>query len=184
MLTAAELGQYIDQRLTMAAFRLELLASYNVESERQEYERFLRGEPVTAMAKRRPWLDRLRAEAQAGIRNQRVHVLRTPLTPYLRFECGWGYFHNAAAGEDIRIIDLAEQALPAGLPEHDFWLIDDRHAITMHYSDDGQFLGAEPAAPGALPTYQRGRDVALAAAEPFGAWWQRHTEEWREHGAV
>lgn len=91
MLTETELGQYIDQRLTKAAFRLELLASYNVESERPDYKRFLRGEPVAPMANRRPWLDRLHAEAQAGMGNQRVHVLRTLLTPLpqVRVRVGW-----------------------------------------------------------------------------------------------
>lgn len=184
MLTEAELGRYIDERLTRSAFRLELLDRYDAESERADFGRFLQGEPVSSLAQRRPWLDRLRTEAQAGILNQRVHVLRTPLTDYLRFECEWGYACNADAGEDIRIIDLAERPLPPGLPDHDFWLIDDRHAIRMHYSDGGRFLGAEPADPGDLPRYQRARAAVLACAEPFGSWWRRHTEEWREHRAA
>lgn len=184
MLTEAELGKYIDDRLTRSAFRLELLARYDAESERERFGQFLQGEPMSSLAQRRPWLDRLRAEAQAGILNQRVHVLRTPLTAYLRFECEWGYAYNADAGEDIRIIDLTERPLPAELPDHDFWLIDDSHPIRMHYSDDGQFLGAEPAYPGELPCYQRARAALLAGAEPFGSWWRRHTEEWREHRAA
>jgi hypothetical protein len=60
-----------------------------------------------------------------------------------------------------------------------FWLIDDRHVIRMHYDDDGWYLGAEPVDDAELPRYRRARDVAVAAAEPFAAWWSRHPEEWR-----
>jgi Family of unknown function (DUF6879) len=182
VLTENELGTYIDERLTRSAFRLELRDLYDTESERPDFARFLRGEPITPQAQRRPWLDRLRAEAEAGILNQRVHVLRTPLTDYLRFEAEWGYVYNAAAGEDIRIIDLADRPLPAGLTDHDFWLVDDTYPIRMLYSSDGRFTGAEPVTdPG---PYQRTRAAAIAASEPFTSWWRRHTEEWRDHRAA
>jgi hypothetical protein len=183
VLTESELGAYIDARLTRTAYRLELLDRYDAASERDDLAWYLQGDPAAPMAQRRPWLDRLRAEAQSGIVNQRVHVLRTPLTDYLRFECEWGYVFNSRAGEDILILDLAERDAPAGLPDHDYWLIDDAHAIRMHYHD-GRFVGADPAAPADLLLYQRARAAATAAAEPFATWWQRHTEEWRDHRAA
>ena len=179
MLDAAELGRYIDERLTRSAFRLELLDSYEVNDDGDDFARYLRGEPDPTPERKQPWLARLRREHQAGILNQRVHVLSTPLTDYLRYECEWGYQPNAAAGEDIRIVDLTEQAPPDDIVDHDFWLIDDRHAIRMHYDDRGRFLGAESAAEGQLPRYQRAREAALIAAEPFTAWWARHPEEHR-----
>jgi hypothetical protein len=179
VLTAPELGEYIDARLTRSAFRLELLDAYDVEADGGDYERFLRGEPSPTLARKQPWLDRLRREAAAGILNHRVHVLRTPLTDYLRYECEWGYSPNSAAGEDIRILDLAERPRPEGLVDHDFWLIDDRHAIRMYYDASGRYLGAEPVEDPA--PYRRARDAAVTAAEPFPAWWARHCEEWREH---
>jgi hypothetical protein len=172
-----ELGEWIDARLTRSAYRLELLDRYDADSEREAFARFLRGEP--SMAERRPWLARIRAESQSGIVNQRVHVLSTPLTDYLRFEAAWGYAHNSAAGEDIRIIDLSERPAPAGLPDHDYWLIDDAHVIRMHYDDAGRFTGADPVDPAELPVYQQAKAMALAAAEPFGTWWARHREEHR-----
>jgi hypothetical protein len=51
-------------------------------------------------------------------------VLRTPLGPYLRYECEWGYAYNVQVGKDIRILDLAETPEPPGLVDHDFWLVD------------------------------------------------------------
>jgi len=184
MLTAAELGQYIDARLSRSAFRLELLDRYDVESDGGDFARYLRGEPGPTPERKQPWLDRLAAERRAGILNHRVHVLRRPLTPYLAYECEWGYAPNVAAGEDVRILDLSERARPEGLVDHDFWLIDNMHAIRMCYAGDGRFLGAEPVDESHLPRYQQARDAALAAAELFTAWWSRHTEEWRANRAA
>jgi hypothetical protein len=181
VLDAAELGRYIDERLTQSAFRLELLDSYEVEADGDDFARYLRGEPDPTVERKQPWLDRLRREREAGILNQRVHVLSTPLTDYLRYECEWGYGPNAAAGEDIRIVDLTERAAPSGLVDHDFWLIDDRYAIRMHYDAEGRFLGAEPIAEAQLPRYQRAREAAVAAGEPLAVWWARHPEEHRFH---
>jgi hypothetical protein len=182
VLTAPELGDYINSHLTRSAWRLELLDRYDVESDGGDYERFLRGEPEPTMERKRPWLEHLRREREAGILRHRVHILRTPLTDYLRYECEWGYLLNTAAGEGIRILDLTDRPAPSGIPDHDFWLIDDRHAIRMHYDEAGRFLGAD-IADDAAP-YQRARSAAVAASEPFADWWDRHREEWREYRAA
>ncbi|MGH3929687.1 MAG: DUF6879 family protein [Pseudonocardiaceae bacterium] len=57
-------------------------------------------------------LDQLRAGTAAGRQWRRVHVLRSPLNDYLCYECEWCYTYNVAAGEDVRILDVAET--PAG----------------------------------------------------------------------
>jgi hypothetical protein len=181
MLSAAQLGTYIDQRLTRTAFRLEVLDRYDVESDGDDFAHYLRGEPSPTPERKQPWLDRLRHEHRVGILNHRVHILRTPLTDYLRYECEWGYAPNAEAGEDIRILDLAERALPDGLVDHDFWLIDDRCAVRMHYDGLGRFIGAEPVEDNKVPRYRQARDAAVAAAEAFVTWWARHPEEWRQN---
>jgi hypothetical protein len=184
VLTAAELDAYIGDRLTRSAFRLELLDHYNVETDGGDFRRYLRGEPAPTPERKQPWLDRLRRDRAAGILRRRVHVLSTPLTDYLRYECEWGYAPNVAAGEDISIVDLAERPRPEGLVDHDFWLIDDRHAIRMHYDERGRFLGAEPLDEAQLPRYRRARDSSGATAEPFTSWWERHPEEWRRNRAA
>ncbi|MGH3714734.1 MAG: DUF6879 family protein [Micromonosporaceae bacterium] len=181
MLTAAELLTYIDTRLTSRVFRLELLDRYEVESDGGDFARYLRGDPAPAPERKQPWLDRLAAAQKAGIHNQRVHVLATPLTDYLRYECEWGYAWNVRAGEDIRIIDTSEHPVPELPVDHDFWLIDDRHAVVMHYDMDGRFLGAEPESPA---PYLIARDRLEAASESFQAWWARHPEEWRANRAA
>ncbi|TQN32917.1 hypothetical protein FHX37_2905 [Haloactinospora alba] len=182
MLTASELGDYIESRLTRSAFRLEVLDRYEVAADGGDFARYLAGEPDPDYERKQPWLDQLTAEYEAGILNHRVHVLRTPLSDYLRYECEWGYLLNARAGEEIHIIDLAEQPEPEGLVDHDFWLVDDRYGLRMYYSPEGRFHGAEPVDD--IVSYQYARDAALAAAQPFERWWNRHPEEWRANQPV
>ncbi|MGW9210144.1 DUF6879 family protein [Embleya sp. NPDC055664] len=95
----------------------------------------------------------------------RVHVLKSPLTDYFWFELGWGYPGNIAAGEDIRILDVAEKVV-SDLPGHDFWIFDDSRVYRMHYTDGGQFLGAAPQAHESLERYRNYRDTALFQASP------------------
>ncbi len=178
MLTAGELGAYIDERLTRSAFRLEALPQYLVDSDGDDFKRFLAGETAPTPERKLPWLRRLTSEAAAGIHNHRVQAVRRPLTDYLRFEAEWGHAYSAAAGEDIRILDLTDIPTPGWLGEHDFWLIDDTHPIQMHYDESGRFLGAD-AVPELLDTYRHTRDAAIAAAEPFVLWWTNHPEEHR-----
>jgi hypothetical protein len=184
VLSVTQLGEYIDARLSRSAFRLELLDHYDVGSDGQDLARFLRGDPAPSFERKRAWLDRLRRERAAGILNQRVHVLSAPLTDYLRYECEWGYVLNARAGEEIYIVDTSEQPMPAIAVDHDFWLIDDLHAIAMSYDSSGRYRCAEPVDAAGLPAYRQARDELLAAAEPFTAWWSRHPQEWREHHAA
>ena len=75
--------------------------------------------------------------------------------------------------ELVRVIDLAQSPLPpelAHIPE-DFWLIDGREVVAMHYEPDGQFRAAE-----ILPTQQvakhcKAAEVAWELGEDFLVWW-------------
>lgn len=159
------------------AFRLETLDTYTSASDGGDVARYLAGEPAPDPERKERWLSQLRAERAQGRIRQRVHVLASPIGPYLRYECEWGYAPNVEAGEDVRILDLAERPRPPALDvDHDFWLINDQHAYRMHYDASGRFTAAEVAGPGDLPRYLAARDAALAAAEPFTGWWQRHPE--------
>ncbi|KUL54776.1 hypothetical protein ADL22_02435 [Streptomyces sp. NRRL F-4489] len=150
------------------AFRLETLAEYDVEEEREEISRFLAGEDMGPDWSDNPWV---RAMTDKGKQVSRVHVLTSPLTDYLRYELA-AYPGNIKAGESIGIIDLAEQAV-TGLPDHDFWLFDDSRVYRMHYTENGAFLGAEPLPAEKLGAYQGYRDLALARAVPFADYWER-----------
>jgi hypothetical protein len=177
MLDAPQLGELIRSTFTRDAFRLETLDAYDVGDDGQDVARYLRGEPEPDPERKGAWLARLRAERIVGKVRQRVHVLSGPLSDYLRYECEWGYLPNVAAGEDVRILDLAEQARAASLAvDHDFWLLDDQVIVRMHYDPRHRFVGADVLAGSELSRYRAARDAALNAAEPFTSYWERHPE--------
>ncbi|GAA0306040.1 hypothetical protein GCM10010302_50880 [Streptomyces polychromogenes] len=168
MLNAEEFGRLFEA-FERTAFRLEMLSVYSVEDEHEEFERFLAGGDMGPDWDDNPWV---RSMTDKGKQVSRVHVLRSPLTDYLRYELA-AYPGNIAAGETIGIIDLSEQAV-TGLPDHDFWLFDDQDVYRMHYTPEGAFTGAELLPAHRLAEYQDYRDRALAEAVPFADYRERH----------
>ncbi|MFD5089412.1 DUF6879 family protein [Amycolatopsis thailandensis] len=123
---------------TNRAYRLETLQSYGSPDEDAAYAAFLAGVDFDLDPENDWWVtDVVRPAAAAGRSMSRVHVVREPLTDYLRYELTWAYAPNVDAGEDVRIIPLAaNDPWPADLPEnHDYWLLDDR-LYEMVYADD------------------------------------------------
>jgi hypothetical protein len=154
------------------AFRLETLPSYSVGSEQVEYETFLATGKLS-IPDDDPWLARLRHFRRTGRWIGRVHVIRRPLTDYLRYEFA-GYCRTIEAGEDVRILDLTEQPDP-GLPAQDFWLFDDTAVVRMDYDPDGTQLGRELLEDVDPAPYVAWKRLALENAEPF-------TEDWVKRG--
>jgi hypothetical protein len=180
MLDERQLGEYIDTHFTSDLFRLETLARYDVGTDGGDFTRYLAGDPGPDMARKGPWMDQIRREVASGLHTYRVHVVHSPLSEYLRFECEWGYTFNAEAGEHIRILDLSQQRRPAALIDEDFWLIDDSRGARMHYDTSGRFLGAEIILGTDLARYQEARDAAWTTAVPFADFWQAHPQYWRD----
>lgn len=176
MLDECGLDEFFAANFHRTAFRLEVRDNYAVASDGGDFARYLAGEDLPDAARKNAWLDELRADTAAGKRWQWVHVVRGPLSDYLRYAFEWGYAINIRAGADVCVIDLAEQPRPAGIPDEDFWLLDDEAVLIMHYDDQGRFLGAEPAVQAELPRYRHARDVAWKAAEPFAGYWARHPD--------
>ncbi|MDH6134431.1 hypothetical protein P3T37_003834 [Kitasatospora sp. MAA4] len=168
LLTGDEFNRLF-QTFESSAFKMETRDRYDVEGEREEFQAFLDGADMPEDWEDSPWV---RSMTGAGKRLQRVHILRSPLNDYLRFELGWGYVGNVRAGEDIRIIDLADREID-GLPEHDFWLFDDARVYRMHYGEDDEFLGAEPLGEESLPKYRAYRDASWKLAVPYVEYWQQ-----------
>ena len=174
MLNERELGQFINEHFRRTAFRLEVLDAYAVASDGGDFARYLAGEPAPDPTRKNAWLDTLRAERRAGKVRQWVHVVRGPLSDYLRFEMEWGYLPNLQAGAEVRILDLAERDQPDGLVDEDFWLLDDEAALLMHYDSGGHFTGAEVA--NDLGRYRNARDAAWSNAVPFTDYWRTHPQ--------
>ncbi|HEV7467088.1 MAG TPA: hypothetical protein VGP96_12350 [Candidatus Dormibacteraeota bacterium] len=153
------------------SFRLEALAQYTVEFEADEFEAFLRGDPVPPPNPPEfdAWSAQLRQERAEGRIRSRVHAIAGPLTPYLRYEIEWGYTSNAAAGEDIRILHVPRWSdSPFGEQPPDFYLLDDERVVLMAYDGTGHWLGGEEiTASDEVARYRRLRDMAVGAAVPL-----------------
>ncbi|MFI7103077.1 DUF6879 family protein [Streptomyces sp. NPDC050161] len=154
------------------AFRLETLDDYSQSGSVAAYRAFLSGQD-------RPdgynadWLEEIKGHVGGGRRMYRVHILTRPLTPYLRFELGWGYVTNATAGEEFFILDVTDRPNPIA-DVGDFWLFDSVTAAPMRYGPDGKYLGADVLPDDRGPEYVAYRDRALGHAVPFADWWAEH----------
>jgi hypothetical protein len=182
MLSEHELDRFFSDHFHRTARRVEVRDSYDVAAERGQLDRYLAGEPGPDPNRSTPWLNELRRDTAAGKRWMWVHVVRSPLSDYMRMALEWGYPANVRAGAKVRILDLAERPRPA-LVDEDFWLLDDDAVLVMHYGKRGQFLGAEPAPAAKLSRYRAAWDGAWEAAEPLSRYWQAHPQYHRGRAA-
>jgi hypothetical protein len=145
-----------------SAFRLETLPEYRVAGEAAEFELYLQGKPLPPDGNE-AWCRVVAAAGRAGKRMQRIHVVPSRLTPYLRFEIDWGYLYSAEAGEEIGLLVHDQPSQLFGeWPVHDFWVFDDRTCVRMRYDDDGRFLFGELVNDhAAVEAYRRAQAVAL-----------------------
>jgi len=179
-----ELGAFLTERHTHDLLRVETLGSYASTSDGAEFDRYRAGEPEPDRAAKTAWLDRLRTDTESGRVWRRLRVVQPPLTDYVRYSCEWGYTDNAAAGEQVRVLDLSVS--PPGsailLGIRDFYLLDDVHAAAMSYDRTGAFTGAEPITDPFVDVYRTAARVGWQLGEPFDHWWKRHPEHHRSPG--
>ena len=169
------------------AYRLETLQHYDVPYEQEPFRRFLAGEPCPVDYATREWALNVRAQTAARKRFQRVHVVVEPLTDYLKFELTWPYAAHVEAGEEIRIIPVAEGSWPAGVPGHgrDYWLFDSCLLVRTHYDPAGRFVGAEITdEPGAVVQASLWRDAAWQQAIPYAEYLARLQPQHSAHQAA
>lgn len=146
------------------AFRLETRPSYGVLSEDAELQGFLTTGRLV-IPDDDQWLVRVRHFQATGRWVGRVHVLRRPLSDYLRYEFAV-YGYTVRAGEDVRILDVTAQA-DAGLPSCDFWLFDEVRVVRMDYDAEGRQLGREWLTDIDAAPYVAWKRLALDRAVPF-----------------
>jgi hypothetical protein len=162
---------------TTSVWRLEALQRYTVDEEQERIRAWREGAPRPERSVRTsPWLRRIAVSTADGKRWGRVHVVRHPLSEYVRYELG-GYVESAAAGEEISITDQAAHPRLASVGP-DFWLFDEgtpgEFAIMMSYDEDGQWLGAERTSdPDTLARCRQVKALALDHAVPLNAYLAR-----------
>jgi hypothetical protein len=162
------------QSFKTSVFRLETLPVYKVANEEvEEFQRFLAGEKPPADL-HYAWLDTISRGVELGKVFQRVHLVRSPLTDYIRYEFEWAYAFNVRAGEDIRILDLTEIENP-GLPaKYDYWIFDESEIVHMRYEEDGTQIDRALLDNPDFGQHLRWRDLALEYAVPFAEYHAKH----------
>jgi hypothetical protein len=142
------------------AYRLEVRESYY---EKEQLGQFLAGEHVD-LSYMDEWLALMVKQRVAGKRVERVRVVSRPFSDYTRYGL-WLCQYNTLAGEDIRYL-LREHA--AGLPDHDYWLLDSCRLYVVRFTDTDELLGAEPVEDSAtVVRHNMWRDVAWHRAIPY-----------------
>jgi hypothetical protein len=154
----------ISGRFQIESFRYEQLDDYDSPATRERVARFLAGEGIDPKP-REHWTAMLRNAKAAGRAVRRVHAIG-PVNDYLKYEIAC-YELNAAAGEDIRLMNRA-RAAALGLPGFDFYLFDGQAAAVMEYTDRGVLQGVQIVTDPAFTARCRDwRDLATSNSVPL-----------------
>jgi hypothetical protein len=88
----------------------------------------------------RPWVAYIQGLRRRGVRFERARRLTEPLTEYLRMQLDFTYM-NIEAGEDVRWV-TPTVAAEMGMPDYDYYLVDDDVLAVIDFDAAGQFIGA------------------------------------------
>ena len=157
-----------------SVFRLEALQDYRGSGEEDARAAFQAGKPLPLTPALRTWTHMVRQRVRSGCVVQRVHVVISPLTDYIRFELA-SYAPNVEAGEDVRIVPVLEGgSWPADVPQDDFWLIDSSELWSQRYDR----LGAEHVTDSEqIVRACRARDAALRHSLPWADYLREYHPE-------
>ncbi|MDV6012799.1 DUF6879 family protein [Haloechinothrix sp. LS1_15] len=144
-----------------STWRWECQPDHSVSREASSLAAFLTGEPKPA-DHNAAWRETVRGLVASGRYIGRVRAVRHPLTDYQRYQLAWGIPGNVEAGEDIRILDVTKDSL--GLPDYDFWLLEEQEVIRLNFDGNGRVLSRGPVEDPDLSQYLKWRDAALQHA--------------------
>ncbi|MEU9073080.1 DUF6879 family protein [Kitasatospora sp. NPDC048538] len=164
MLLAGDTWNQCFDSMQSEAWRLETLPTYTMPQEAEKLSRFLSGEnsPDDYQS---GWMDEVAEWTAAGKHVGRVHIVKRPLSDYLRFEFEYYYRHHLRAGEDIRILDVTDKENPLQSAQ-DFWMFDKSKVVLMNYRADGTQISRE-LFDGDLAPYLEYQRIAIFASVPF-----------------
>lgn len=153
----ATFGNYFEE-FEHTAWRLETRRGYASDRSSQKWQRFLKGEDISSDPSS-AWRANVRAQVACGKRIERVRIVDSPPTEEQLFLLASAAGNNAA-GEDIRSLWRAD-AEKLRLPAEDFWLLDSRQALVLHFDEGDGYLGSELVSdPARIVAFCQARDAA------------------------
>ena len=149
------------------AVRWEGLQIYRVSWEDDQVAAWRRGDPLAPNADVEASLRTIRQITDSGRRIVRIRGIHEPVSEYTRYEMEVAYPSNAAAGEEVYVVDL--DAHPEFAAVGDLVIFDDDAAVHYLYDSEGRLLGYDfNDEPTALAEYRVIRQRLVAAAVPVG----------------
>jgi hypothetical protein len=132
-ITAEEFEELL-RDIRLGAVHLETRDAYGTAVELPHMAQWQAGEPDD-LAWLQGWCATVRGHVTAGRTIRRARVVSEPLSEYQRWS------HSIAnpmvdAGEDIRWVPR-RRVSSIGIPGNDYYLVDDRIVIFLHYAGDG-----------------------------------------------
>ncbi|MGI9002021.1 MAG: DUF6879 family protein [Pseudonocardia sp.] len=179
-----ELVEWLGRHHTRDLLRLETRDTYAVDSDGEDFRRYLRGDAEPNAAAKQPWLETLAGDTEAGRIWRKVHLVRGRLTDYERYEFEWGFAYNVRFGEQIRVLEVEGQQAARLVDLGDFFVLDGEHVLRNLYDDADRFIGGRVIYAGEAAALRAVTDWIWNAAEPFTSWWDRHRQYHRESGAA
>ena len=148
------------------AVRWEGLQTYRVPWEDDQVAAWRRGDPLPPNARLEASLETIRQITESGRRIVRVRGIHQSVSEYTRYEIEAAYPPNAAAGEEIHVVDLDEHGEFDAVG--DFVIFDDDGVVRYLYDAEGHLLGYEfTDRPGDLTECRAIRQRLLAVAVPL-----------------
>jgi hypothetical protein len=148
-----------------SAFRFETLPAYAVAHEDAHYAAYREGktEPPFRYTN---WENIIDSATKAGKQFEIVRVVPEPLTEYFCYEVDWHYLRYADLGQQTRFV--YKSALPPELKSllgADFWLFDNKFAVTIEYNQAGDVISfLKVTDPQEISLLKKAKEIALQSS--------------------
>lgn len=157
--------------------RIQTLDRYGVPSDDADFVDYLDDAPEPTSPYREPFFQELRDGVAARMRWRNLHLIRQPLSDYLRYAFEWVYTYSAEAGQDIRVLDLDEHPAAAALQRTgDFWVVEHQHVALVRYDAEGRHQGEVAVEETSAAGYIAAAELAWSLGIPFNNWWTAHPQ--------
>lgn len=148
---------------------MQLLDTYRVPGEEEEFERYLKGEKVIPSKGFEDWKKQIAESRSRGVRIINLLIVDEPTSDYIRFSIDTYLKETEKSGQETLIVKRAD-AQSFTKNAIDFWMFDSKTVVPMRYDKEGHFLGTGKTVIGGteLDEYVRLRDALMEKAIGLG----------------
>lgn len=172
-----DVSEWINQHRRTDMIRVQTLMSYAIPDEDRDFEAYRSGRPRPPSPDLEEFYAELREDRALGLAWRNLILVDGEPTPYQRWGFEWVVPEASQAGQETRVINLAEQPAAAFLRHTgDFWVVEHRHVALARYDSDGHYLGVVGVGDGASSGYAVAAELAWSLGQPWAQWWTAHPE--------